>query len=480
MTTSSAQPTSPEESRHQVMRRLIRAAAHSDAQLIAEAAALADGWAVLVDLMGDVICSTPHTAGPEGVRAAAHPRPFPDLTIRRTTDAVLVVSPGPAVGTARVDLIAQTCVDLLRMQARVHRAEEILRAEQRLHGAALHLLLNGQAVLALKVLGAVGVTHATVCRFTGTAIHVAHQALWRTAQASTPQSIPRTLICIEDSNLVIVLLHNGSPATHRILPRLSAIAERHHLAGGVSEPVPLDIITTAWSEAGTARLNMSAGQIISTTGMGAKGLLQLVPAHRLSTWSAAILQPLGRNQHRTLEAYLRSGSVQVAASARDVSEGTVRARLREIGNTLAVQLDNPTVQAQLLLAVRSPTVPAKVRSTARLVTHPPLPTELLSPDDAYQWAADVLEPLDAPLRIALRCWLQHRGRTAPAASELRLSRSTLTEWLSKLADTLHLDLQSTAVRAELHLAAETIATPEDAPRFLPRRGGRTYRNQRSS
>ncbi|MFK0179658.1 helix-turn-helix domain-containing protein [Streptomyces xanthochromogenes] len=479
MTASSAEPTSPEESRYQVMRRLTRAAAHSDGQLIAEAAALAGGWAVLVDLMGDVICSTPRTAGPEGVRAAAHPRPLPHLTIRRTTDAVLVINPSPAVAAARVDLIAQTCADLLRLQARAHRAEETLRAEQGLRRAALHLLLNGHAALALNILGIVGVTHATVCRFTGTAIQDAHQALWRTAKASTPRNTPCALICIEGSDLVIALLHGGSPDTHRVLPRLSAIAERHHLAGGVSDPAPLDMIATAWSEAGTARLNVDAGQISSATGMGPKGILQLVPSHRLSAWSAAVLQPLGRDQRRTLEAYLRSGSVQAAASALDVSEGTVRARLRGISSALAVELDNATVQAQLLLAVRTSTAPGKARSTARLVTHPPLPTELLSPDDAHQWAADVLEPLDAPLRIALRCWLQHRGRTAPAASELRLSRSTLTEWCSKIGDVLHLDLQSATVRAELHLASETIATPEDAARFLPRRGGRTYRNQRS-
>ncbi|MFD4475894.1 helix-turn-helix domain-containing protein [Streptomyces sp. NPDC058471] len=214
--------------------------------------------------------------------------------------------------------------------------------------------------------------------------------------------------------------------------------------------------------------------------MGAKGLLQLVPAHRLSTWSAAILQPLGREQRRTLEAFLRSGSVQIAASALDVSEGTVRTRLRGISSALALELDNATVQAQLLLAVRTPTAPIKTRSTTPLATHPPVPTELLSPDDAYRWAADVLEPLNAPLRIALRCWLKHRGRTAPAASELKLSRTTLTKWLSKIGDILPLDLQSAAVRAELHLAVETIATPEDAPGFLPRRGGRTYRYQRSS
>ncbi|MFI5702595.1 helix-turn-helix domain-containing protein [Streptomyces xanthochromogenes] len=388
---------------------------------------------------------------------------------------MLVVKSGPTTATARLDLIAQTCVDLLHVQARAHRAEETLRAEQRLHSAALHLFLNGQAALALKVLGLAGVTHATVCRFTGTAIQDAHQTLWRAVQGA-----PRALICIEGSDLVIVLLHGDSPDTRRILPRLSAIAERHQLAGAISDPLPLDMFATAWAEAGAVRLNVGAGQLTSATGLGVKGLLEVVPDQRLSSWSAAILQPLCRDQHRTLEAYLRSGSVQAAASTLDVSEGTVRARLRRIGQALSTELDDATTQAQLLLAVRTPVTAHQARTAARLITHPALPTELLSPDDAYRWASDVLEPLDSAQRIALRCWLKHRGRTAPAASELKLSRSTLTEWLSKIGDTLHLDLPSAAVRAELHLAAETIATPEDAPPFLPRRGGRTYRNEKSA
>lgn len=59
------------------MRRLTRAAAHSDAQLITEAAALADGWVVLVDLMGDVICSTLAPLDPRGARRRAPPAPSP-------------------------------------------------------------------------------------------------------------------------------------------------------------------------------------------------------------------------------------------------------------------------------------------------------------------------------------------------------------------------------------------------------------------
>lgn len=260
-------------------------------------------------------------------------------------------------------------------------------------------------------------------------------------------------------------------------PYVARIVERHQLVGGVSDPLPLDMVATAWAEAGNARHGATPGCLASATFLGSHGLLRAVPADRLTRWSAAVLTPLTREQHRTLEAYLRSGSAQAAAAVLDVSEGTVRARLRWIGTALAADLDNPTVQAQLLLALRAPVPSPQVSTSVRLVPDPPLPTDLLGRDDAHHWATALLRPLDKPLRIALRCWLQHRGRTAPAASELGLSRSTLTDWLSKCGRALSLDLSSATVRAELHLAAETIATPEDTPARLPRRGGRTYRGQ---
>ncbi|MFJ2828405.1 helix-turn-helix domain-containing protein [Streptomyces sp. NPDC087263] len=461
-----------------MVRRLTRAAAHSDAQLIDEAAALAEGWAVLMDLMGVVVCSAPHTAGPEGVRAAAHPQLHPHLTIRKMTGAALVVGPGTAAPASRIDLIARTTVDLLRMRARVRRAEETHHAEQRLHTAVLHLLLSGQPHLATNVLGGAAFTHATVFRLTGQSVHAAYQAHWRTAQPSVSPSDPRMLVCVEGNELVVLALHGNGTDRHSARPLVARIADRHQLAGGFSDPLPLDMVATAWAEAGNARHGARAGRLTSATVLGSRGLLRVIPDHRLTSWSAAILKPLDREQRRTLEAYLRSGSAQAAASVLDVSEGTVRTRLRGIGTLLVAELDNPTVQAQLLLAVRAPAAPSQITSSTRLVPSPPLPTGLLTPEHAHRWASALLEPVDQPLRIALRCWLQHRGRTAPAASELSLSRSTLTDWMSKCGRALSLDLSSATVRAELHLAAETIATPDDTPALLPRRGGRTYRGQR--
>ncbi|GGR89736.1 hypothetical protein GCM10010252_30800 [Streptomyces aureoverticillatus] len=464
----------------QALRRLTRAAAHSGAALIAEAADLTDGWAVLVDPVTGAVHSTPHPAGPEGERAAAHPQAHPHLTIHQVNDAagtVLVLgprrTPAPQAG-----LVARATADLLRVRAR--RADEVREAEQRLHAAVLRLLLHGHAQLAADVLGGATATHATVYRLAGRAAHTAYQALWRAAQPGVSLGGTRVLLCLDGAELVVVALHGAHGDHHPALSLVARVADRHQLAGGAADPAPLDMFATAWAEAGTARNSAAVGCLTCATGLGAHGLPRVVPADRLAAWSAAVLQPLDREQRRTLEAWLRSGSALAAAHALDVAEGTVRTRLRGIGTLLDADLDDPTVQAQLLLALRAPaSAPSpSTASRTRVTPHPPLPADLLAPEHAHRWASTLLEPLDTRLRIALRCWLGHRGRTAPAAAALGLHRTTLTTWLTECGRLLALDLSSATTRTELRLAVETIARPGDVPEALPRRGGRTYRGPR--
>ncbi|GGO54429.1 helix-turn-helix domain-containing protein [Streptomyces lasiicapitis] len=522
----------------QVLRRLTRAAAHSGAALIAEAAELTDGWAVLVDPVAGAVHSTPHSAGPEGERAAAHPQTHPHLTIHQVTDAagtVLVLGPR-RTPASQAGLIARATADLLRVRAR--RADEVRGAEQRLHSAVLRLLLHGHHPLAADVLGgtaATQLTHATVYRLTGRAVHTAYQALWRAAQPGTSLGGTRMLLCLDGAELVVVALHGAHDEHNSLLSLVARVADRHHLAGGAADSAPLDMFATAWAEAGTARNSATVGCLTSATGLGAHGLLRVVPTDRLAAWSAAVLKPLDREQRRTLEAWLRSGSALSAAQALDVAEGTVRTRLRGIRALLAADLDDPTVQAQLLLALRAPAAagpttaaeptaaagpttaadptgtppstdappqttapppppppnspsasppqptpptPTTTAPPTRLRPHPPLPADLLTPEHSDRWASALLEPLDTRLRIALRCWLGHRGRTAPAAAALGLHRTTLTTWLAECGRLLALDLSSATTRTELHLAVETSATPEEVPAALPRRGGRTYRGVR--
>ena len=357
MTTGSAGPAPAlpmKVTRYQVVRRLTRAAAHSDAQLIAEAAALAEGWAVLADLMGGVVCSTPDSAGPEGVRAAAHPQLYPQLTIRKMAGAVLVVRPGTASPASRIDLIARTCVDLLRGRARVRWEQDIHHAEQRLHTAVLHLLLSGQSHLATDVLGTAA-THATVFRLSGQLVHAAYQTHWRAAQPSVSSPKPPACWCAWRETS---WWSSRSTASTRA-------ATWHAPSSRASQP------GINWPAASQTRCRWTWSPRRGPR-QGPRGTAQRPAAWRpRPSWIARPAPrrarrparplvrrpsstPLNREQHRTLEAYLRSGSAQAAAAVLDVSEGTVRARLRWIGTLLAAELGNPTVQAQLLLALRAP------------------------------------------------------------------------------------------------------------------------------
>ncbi|MGW7084169.1 helix-turn-helix domain-containing protein [Streptomyces sp. NPDC054871] len=468
-----ASPDSPaEDTPYRVARRLTHAAGRSGAELIAEAATLADGWAALVNPVTGAVHSHPHTAGPAAVRAAAHPRAHPQLTVQQVADTVLVLGPGEATPAPHAVLIAQITADLLLVRAR--QADETRGAEQRLHSAALRLLLSGRHRLAADVLGGSPATHATVYRLTGSNAPAAHQALWRAARPGASLGDTRMLVSLEAKELAVVDLHGARDDQSATLALLARIAERHQLTGGAADPAPLDMLPTAWAEAGAVRQSAPVGRLVPPAGLGAHGLLRVLPRDRLAAWSAAVLKTLDREQRRTLEAWLRSGSAQAAAPALDVSEGTVRSRLRGISALLAADLDHPTVQAQLLLALRAPAPPEPAPSYVRLPASP-LPPDLLGSDQAERWASALLAPLDTRLRTALGCWLRQRGRTAPAAAELGLHRTTLTAWLTKCGRLLGLDLSSATVRAELHLAAETIAPPGGEATALPRRGGRTYR-----
>jgi hypothetical protein len=387
-----------------------------------------------------------------------------------------VLGPGRTTPAHLVALVAQTTCDLLRVLAQ--RAVETQKAEQRLHTAVLRLLLRGQHHLATNVLGTKGIiTHATVYRLTGPDLSTAHHDLWRVVQNVAPLSDAHMLVCLEETELVVVALHSPLCDLRSIPSLIARFAERHQITGGASEPAPLHMFATAWAEARSTLQHTAAGSLTSAAGLGAHGLLRTIPEHLLTTWAADVLHPLDHDQRRTLEAYLRLGSAQGAAPALCISEGTVRNRLRVISTTIEASLDQPTVQAQLLLALRAPALPTPCSPgpPAPIPADSPVPTQLLSPDQARCWASGLLEPLGKQMLIALRCWLQHCGRTAPAARELGVHRNTLSAWLVRCSQDLGLDLSSGSIRSELHLAVETIATPDDIPSRLPRRGGRTYR-----
>ncbi|MFK8912283.1 helix-turn-helix domain-containing protein, partial [Streptomyces sp. YS-3] len=325
--------------------------------MITEVAALAEGWAVLVNRGGRVVHSSSPGAAAEAILAAERPLAYRHLIVRKTPDSTLVIKPG-CTSRKRTALIQSTAVDLLRLRASARQIEESTRLEQRQHQAVLTLLLAGQSQLATEVLGCDALTHATVFRLAGTAAENAYHDLWHTAHPSGPSASPRTLVCLRGTDLAVIALHGRHGDVHQRSTLVARIADQHRLAGGAAEPVPLDLLATAWTEAAAARSGASRGCLAPATALGAYELLHIIPPDRLSAWAAQVLHPLTREQRRTLEAYLRAGSAAAAASVLGIAEGTVRLRLRNASTALAAELDDPGTQALLLLAVRAPATPS--------------------------------------------------------------------------------------------------------------------------
>ncbi|MER5985667.1 helix-turn-helix domain-containing protein [Streptomyces sp. NPDC001787] len=453
--------------------RLLRAATRSGADLISEAASLIQGWAVLADPIAGAVYSSPATAAADGVHAAAAPRKHPHRVLRPAAGAVLVLGPAPTVPADRTGLVITTTASLLEVRAR--RAAELLAEQMRLHTTLIRLLLAGHTTTVTDTLGGTGLTHVTLYRLTGPDIPTAHQVLWRAARPSlTPHAGACTLMGQLDTELVVAELHQDGD-DGRILRLVSRVSDRHSLIAGMAGPVPLTDLPTAHSDAGAARHSATATRrIIPAAATGASGLARLLPPQPYTSWATTVLRPLTPDHRHLLDVWLRTGTANAAAGALNVSPGTVRARLGHLTGLLGADLPDAAVRARLLLALRAPTGTQDSPTPGPYVLGT-LPAGILDTEAARTWATGLVGDLQPHLRIALACWLRHHAKTAPAATELHVHRTTLATWLTQCAEHLGQNLDDATVRTELHLALEATRTGPDDPAALPRRGGRTYR-----
>ncbi|MEV5203172.1 helix-turn-helix domain-containing protein [Streptomyces sp. NPDC053720] len=458
--------------------RLMRAAGRSGAHLIGEAASLIDGWAVLADPIAGAVYSTPAAAAAQGVHAAAHPQDHPSCVAHPAAGAVLVLSPGLKVPGSRTELVTATTAALLEVRAQ--RAAELRAEQMRLHATLIRLLLSGHTAAVTDMLGGDGLTHATVYRLAGPDVPTAHQVLWRAANASLAPGRPAYALMGEvEDELVVADLHGGAD-DGRLLRLVSRVGERHSMLAGLAGPLPLPDLPTAYADAFVARHSASPSRrVVPAEAVGTTGLARLLPTQPYVSWAAAVLAPVASEHRRLLLIWLRTASVSCTAATLGLSAGTVRARLRGLAGLLGADLDDATVRAHLLLSLRAPAPAAglEVPGPAGPGSLRNLPEGILDSEAAKAWAAGLVAGLEPRLRIALACWLRHHARTAPAASELHVHRTTLTVWLAEAAEQLGQHLDDAITRAELHLALEATAPAGhgDDPARLPRRGGRTYK-----
>ncbi|MEU2070282.1 helix-turn-helix domain-containing protein [Streptomyces anulatus] len=499
--------TGPRGARHErdAADRLLRAAARSGAHLIAEAASLVQGWAVLADPIAGAVYSTPAAAAADGVHAAAAPREHPHCTQRPAAGAVLVLAAAPTVPPGHTCHVATTTAALL--EVRGQRAAELRGEQMRLHTTLIRLLLAGHTAAVTETLGGNRLTHVTVYRLSGVDLPTAHEVLWRAVRPSlAPYADACTLMGRRDGELVVAELHHGGD-DGRILRLVSRLSERHHLLAGMAGPLPLAEMPTAHSDAAAARHGATPERrVVPADAVGASRLTPLLPTAPYTRWADSVLRPLSPAHQHLLLVWLRTGSKPRAAAALGLSAGTVRARIRDLSRLLGADLEDATVRAHLLLALRAP-APApgdddsgsdsdsdsdsSNYTRSRSGNGPPvppgppgppvparlesLPDGLLDTEAVRTWAVGLVGGLEPHLRIALTCWLRHHARTAPAAAELHVHRTTLAGWLTQCAEHLARNLADATVRAEIHLALNATRTGPDDPAALPRRGGRTYR-----
>ncbi|MCD9902472.1 helix-turn-helix domain-containing protein [Streptomyces sp. MT29] len=146
------------------------------------------------------------------------------------------------------------------------------------------------------------------------------------------------------------------------------MSERHNLLAGLAGPLPLAETPTAHADAAAARHSATpAHRIVPADAVGTPQLARVLPPGPYTAWARSVLSPLTPDHRHLLLVRLRTGSAPRAATALGLSPGTVRTRLRGVAALLDADLDDITVQAHLLLALRARRCGATGSGRARAV-----------------------------------------------------------------------------------------------------------------
>ncbi len=468
---------SPGGARHarETTDRLLRAATRSGAHLIAEAALLVQGWAVLADPIAGAVYSTPAAAAADGVHAAADPYEHPHCLQRPAAGAVLVLAPGPPSRRSRQPASPRPPRPSWRCAGSGRRSCGASRCGCTPPSSGC--CWPGTPPPSPTPLGGSRLTHVTVYRLTGADVPTAHQVLWRAVGPSlAPHADACTLLGRLDGELVVAELHRGGD-DGRVLRLVSRVSERHHLLAGMAGPLPGGDAHRPQRRRGRPaqrhprppdrprrrRRHLPARAPAADRPVRPLGGIRTAPADPGQPAPAPGVAP-----HR-LQAPRRRRAQSVRRYGKGPDTRAVPAAPRRPGgrHRAGASAARPP-RARLRRDPRGETGAAP----GRLET---LPDGILDTEAVRAWAHGLVGGLEPHLRIALACWLDHHARTAPAAAEPHVHRTTLSNWLTQCAEHLAQNLGDATVRSEVHLALRATRTGPDDPAALPRRGGRTYR-----
>lgn len=235
--------------------------------------------------------------------------------------------------------------------------QELRQGERRAARGVMQLAVNGHAELAERLADTLGVLLPDgPLRLALLGASPEHQPdLLRAAEMHQEAA----LVVEYEPNLITVLL----PAAESGLVALEEVLHQVPQARGVvSDAVRMADLADSWRQVRSVFFGAAPtpGTLLATHDVVMTGLLAQLDSPNATGWASALLEPLERREGRaksslieTLRVFLaNNGHLEKAASTLGIHRHTLRYRLGRITGLLGCELDDPTVRAELWIALR--------------------------------------------------------------------------------------------------------------------------------
>lgn len=336
------------------------------------------GWVLLIDADGGlraavpessrtylarILTELPRTGVPRAPLAAAISLPGESVSITSVSVAGRVRGYIAVGRTSNLSAAEHTLVETATylIAEDLRRADEIRQAARNNRHAVLRLLLGGNARVArttgeiLRVKVPDGPVRAAVLT---TSRENATELLEAVEEDQALRRIDTVSAALRPGRVAMIL-----PTAEGDLRTIESILRRvPNCRGAASDPVSVDDLPDAWRRVRAVLRAASdePGHLYLASDVSEAGLLRHLGGDDVRAWAQSALLPVANltsgskvDFTSTLRTFLaNNGQADASASALGIHRHTLRYRMTKIGEALARDLDDPTVRAELWLALK--------------------------------------------------------------------------------------------------------------------------------
>ncbi|NMO04101.1 PucR family transcriptional regulator [Gordonia sp. TBRC 11910] len=336
------------------------------------------GWVLLIDADGGlraavpessrtylarILTELPRTGVPRAPLAAAISLPGESVSITSVSVAGRVRGYIAVGRTSNLSAAEHTLVETATylIAEDLRRADEIRQAARNNRHAVLRLLLGGNARVArttgeiLRVKVPDGPVRAAVLT---TSRENATELLEAVEEDQALRRIDTVSAALRPGRVAMIL-----PTAEGDLRTIESILRRvPNCRGAASDPVSVDDLPDAWRRVRAVLQAASdePGHLYLASDVSEAGLLRHLGGDDVRAWAQSALLPVANltsgskvDFTSTLRTFLaNNGQADASASALGIHRHTLRYRMTKIGEALGRDLDDPTVRAELWLALK--------------------------------------------------------------------------------------------------------------------------------